>query len=126
MANVYDQAIGSGSAVTIGENARKTEVGNLGIPATRWLKVTSTAPADLHTGYAAKDSAWHQVTAHLQHLGVQIICAETPGSQIALYKVDDNLSGMSNADIQASIQANVSKATNAVVATRTITGETWG
>jgi len=124
MADVYGQTIAPGSQ-TVGDNARKTEVGNLGIPATRWLKVTATAPADLHAGYAAADSAWHQVTAHLQHLGVQIICAEIPGTQIALYKVDDNLSGMSDADIQTSIRANVTKATDALVVTRTLTGQVW-
>ena len=89
MANVYDQAIGSGSAVTIGANARTTEAGTIGVPAIQWIKVASTG---IETNYTDNNSAWSQATAVMQSMGYQIIYAPAPASGACVYLVDANLS----------------------------------
>ena len=89
MANVYDQAIGSGSAVTIGANARTTEAGTIGVPAIQWIKVASNG---IEANYTDDNSVWSQATAVMQSMGYQIIYAPAPASGACAYMVDANLS----------------------------------
>ena len=117
MANVYDQAIGSGSAVTIGENARKTAAGTIGVPAIQWIKVASTG---IEASYAGKDSVWSQATAVMQSMGYQIIYAPAPASGACVYMVDANLSP--NRSFSTGVAGNIKDPLDAITGvTATVT-----
>lgn len=103
MADVYGQTIAPGSQ-TVGDNARKTSAGTIGIAEVKWIKVGDTA---IGTNYANANSQYHRATAIMQHAGFQIIYAPAPTADIATYMVDANLSSdMSAADLKALLDAD--------------------
>ena len=88
MADVYGQTIAPGSQ-TVGDNARKTSVGTIGIAEVKWIKIADTG---IGTNYANANSQYHRATAIMQHAGFQIIYAPALTADIATYMVDANLS----------------------------------
>jgi len=116
MADVYGQTIAPGSQ-TVGDNARKTSAGTIGIAEIKWIKVEDAA---IGTNYANANSQYHRATAIMQHAGFQIIYAPAPIAAMASYMVDANLSSdKTAAELKALLDADTD-----ITATVTFVGMT--